>query len=427
MRYGLLILLAAVACTAGRRADTTLVEYADAVWWDGRALATGSRYVRGESFVEPGGALPGRVVDLEGAFVSAPFAEGHNHNLSEALFQAANLEYLSSGVFYVKIPNAHPPSIASIRESLARPDTVDAIFSMGGLSSPGGLVVRLFVNVLAEPIYGGATYEDFAGRAFHEVSNPEQVVAALETLEAHGADFVKATLFYAEDYAREGYDRSTARGLDPTLLPIIVQGARERGWTTTVHVQSAEDFRTAVASGCDEIAHVPGFWWPEDRSPEDHRLTREDAILAARSGTGVVTSTLIPKSEHGSELAGQIREVQRANLHTLIDSGVEIRVGSDLYDRQGTGEIAFPTRSEILNLVELGVFEPPEALARWIDTGRAIFPQRRIACFEPGCEASFLVFDGDPREDLSTLERIRLAVKQGVRLRLRPPAGDVEP
>ena len=56
------------------------------------------------------------------------------------------------------------------------------------------------------------------------------------------------------------------------------------------------------------------------------------------------------------------------------------------------------------------------ALATWIATGRAIFPERKIACFDPGCEASFLIFDHDPRKDITQLLRIRNAVKQGVEI-----------
>jgi len=60
------------------------------------------------------------------------------------------------------------------------------------------------------------------------------------------------------------------------------------------------------------------------------------------------------------------------------------------------------------------VLNAEEVLAIWIATGRAIFPQRKLACFDPGCEASFLIFDHDPREDITELFRIRNAVKQGI-------------
>ena len=47
------------------------------------------------------------------------------------------------------------------------------------------------------------------------------------------------------------------------------------------------------------------------------------------------------------------------------------------------------------------------------DTPRALFPGRRIGCFEPGCEASFLVLGDDPLADLAQVDMPLLRVKQG--------------
>ncbi|MFX7844981.1 hypothetical protein ABTK14_22280, partial [Acinetobacter baumannii] len=47
------------------------------------------------------------------------------------------------------------------------------------------------------------------------------------------------------------------------------------------------------------------------------------------------------------------------------------------------------------------------------DTPRALFPQRKLGCFQPGCEASFLLLGGDPLADLGQLDMPLLRVKQG--------------
>ena len=69
------------------------------------------------------------------------------------------------------------------------------------------------------------------------------------------------------------------------------------------------------------------------------------------------------------------------------------------------------------NKTPIGLFE----LARLLrlattDTARLIFPDRRVGCLAPGCEASFLVLDGNPLEDFSQIRNIRLRVKGGERL-----------
>ncbi len=385
---GILLTLAAAPALV---AEPGLIEYRNATWWDGRSEFTGSRYVRGDRFENFEGVSAESIVDLGGALVIAPFGEGHNHNILRPIFDYANQEYLSNAVFYAKIPGIHPPEIEPIRDLLARADTVDASFSLGMITSPGGHPVGIYVGFLSELLYGGAGYEDFRGLAFHEVASEADVTKAVYALASRGTDFIKTALVYSERF-----DDGFQEGLDPDLLPFLVQESHELGLEVSVHVESAADFRRGVAAGVDEINHLPGFIWGREENVGDHLLTEHDARSAAESGVAVVTTThyanVIGKRYSFPDVAlTQFKHVQRRNLRLLIDAGVEIRIGSDVYDRTGGGEGADPTRGEVENLVALGVFDPERALSVWIDTGRKIFPHRRIACFESGCEASFLV------------------------------------
>jgi len=410
--FAFLICLIDAACSAKVSVDESLTQYTNAIWWDGEKSFAGPMYVNNGIFVAGEDQRPGTTIDLNGAVVTAPFAEGHNHNLMEQLFDDANEAYLEQGVFYVKAPAIYPPAINSVRPRLERPDTVDAIFSMGGLTSLGGHPVSLFVNVLSGSVYEKLAFEDFAGMAFHEIDSLEKIDPALDVIESQGADFVKLFMLYAEDY--EQPDFVQGRGLNPIFVRPIVESAHKRGLPVTAHVQSAYDFGIAVAAGVDEIAHLPGYYWREEHERYRHRITDAEAVATVAAGVAVVTSTLFPQGYADDERKALIRETQVANLRKLLDAGVELRIGSDIYDRKQTGEDRYATRSELLNLVELGVMDASMALATWIATGRAIFPERKIACFDPGCEASFLIFDHDPREDITELLRIRNAVKQGV-------------
>ena len=395
-------------------AEPRLIEYRNATWWDGRSESAGSRYVRGDRFADLENASAEITIDLQGAIVLAPFGEGHNHNIVRPIFDYANQEYLLNGVFYAKIPGIHPPEVDPIRDLLSRADTVDATFSLGMITSPGGHPVGIYVGFLSDLLYRGATFEDFSGLAFHEVASEADVTTAIGALASQGTDFIKTALVYSERF-----DDGFKEGLDPDLLPLLVRKSHDIGVTVSLHVESAEDFRRGVAAGVDEIAHLPGYFWATEDEAADHLLTENDAKRAAESDIAVVTTT------HYTNVIGkrfgipedaleQFKSVQRENLRLLIDADVEIRIGSDVYDRTGNGEGANPTRGEVENLVALGVFDEEKVLSVWIDTGRKIFPQRRIGCFEAGCEASFLVFGADPRKDLMNLDRLKLAVKQGV-------------
>ena len=106
------------------------------------------------------------------------------------------------------------------------------------------------------------------------------------------------------------------------------------------------------------------------------------------------------------ELLARIEAVQKQNLERLKAAGARLLVGSDLF----TGNAL----NELHHLDQLGVLDKA-ALLRLasVDTPRALFPQRKLGCFQPGCEASFLVLAGNPLEDLAALDKPLLRIKQG--------------
>ncbi|MCS6625411.1 hypothetical protein N0B44_21090 [Roseibacterium beibuensis] len=48
-----------------------------------------------------------------------------------------------------------------------------------------------------------------------------------------------------------------------------------------------------------------------------------------------------------------------------------------------------------------------------LSTAAVLFPERRIGCFEPGCEADVLVLQEDPMADIRVLRRIDRRVMAG--------------
>ena len=66
------------------------------------------------------------------------------------------------------------------------------------------------------------------------------------------------------------------------------------------------------------------------------------------------------------------------------------------------------------HLQGLAVFSNAELLRiATIDTARALYPKRRLGCFEPGCEASFLLLSSNPLLDMEAVGQPMLRVKQG--------------
>ena len=421
-----LLLSSLVAC--GRDApppepDASLTAYVNAMVWnpdayggdhilDGEAFVPGTIHVRGGVIVDPGDAAAGTTVDLEGAFVIPPLGEAHNHNLdAPAGVKAVSDLYMKDGIFYVKNPNSVAMYSTPAREKLAGNDTVDAVFSMGGITVTGGHPEMLYVNMLSNfPAYRGWTREDFDGQAFHTADSGEEIEEVVERLVAQEPDFVKTyLLFTAErDDPPTLDDMIEFKGLAPDIYAETVAAVQARGLRVSTHVETADDFAIAVTAGADEINHLPGYFWAEGKGEETYLIPEDVVREAADKGITVVTTTGISKDFYrgrADELAA-LQATQARNLTNLLEAGVPVVVGSDNY--------MTTSRFEADNLVALGL-SPSTALKLWIDTPKlSIFPERNISCLDPGCEASFIAMTADPSESLDALDTITTRVKAGV-------------
>jgi len=388
----------------------------DGFWFTGSGFEVRTMYVQAGRFVEHA-AAPDSVVDLGGGYVVAPFGEAHNHNVDPGGWDRLHDTYLRSGVFYILNPNNLPRVKDALEAGLSRPGSPDVLFSNGGITGPGGHPIGVAQANIAR---GSWDDNEGEGAFFHSVSESGDLDEVWPRLLATNPGIVKVYLLYAEEYeARLSDDRTVGwRGLDPELVPEVVSRAQAAGLRVMAHVESAQDFRVAVAAGVDLVAHVPGFRGDETASlpdPSRYQISAEDAGLAARTQVVVVT-TLAGLAEFASErgdhrLRSAADRLARANLAILQEAGVPIAIGSDLYDDTSV--------REALYLATLGVLDHSALLRSWSETTpRAIFPDREIGCLAPGCEASFLVLEGDPLEDFGNVTRLRRAVKEGQSLAL---------
>lgn len=377
-------------------------------WFDGKTFSARTLCAADGVFVarRPAGA---RTIDLGGGYVVPPFGEAHNHNVEEsARLEETIRGYLAAGVFYVKNPNSLPRTTP--RAAVNRPDSIDAIFAMGGFTGkeghPAGVMKRNIDR-------GAATNADADGAFYFEVASREDVDRKWPVLMAARPDFVKTYLVYSEEYAARKNDpaKFAWKGLDPALLPEIVRRAHAAGLRVSAHVETAADFHVAVEAGVDEINHLPGFRAEGNElalyTAGRFRIDPRDAKRAARRGIIVVTTSGSALSAAAADPSRRIvRDTIVENLQLLRKHGVKLAIGSDDY-RKGVVP-------EVMALRDLGIFTSAELLDLWSRrTAEAIFPKRRLGQLRAGYEASFLVLEGDPLRDFTSVTRIRMRVKQG--------------
>lgn len=392
-------------------------EFRNGRWFDGKAFQPGARYTVGGRLGDRRPATVDSVIDLAGAYVVPAFGEDHNHNAVPSDTGIAH-RYLRDGIFYVKNPDNLPREKANAAGRFNVPTSIDVAFANGGLTGPGGHPIELVQRNVAR---GSWKPSDGEGGFLYTIGSAAELDERWPAILASHPDFIKTYLLFSEEYAQRLADTSTIgwRGLDPALLSWIVRKAHDAGLRVTTHVETAADFRNAVAARVDEINHLPGFR-PEGndlsgyRKLDRYRLTAADARSAAGSHVTVATTVsevveilkpMLSGSGADDMMARDVLTMLATNLRLLRDAGVNVVIGSDRYRTTSL--------PEVMGVRELGVFSDTTLLRMWsVATPRAVFPNRKFGT-APGDEASFLVLDGNPLDDFMNVERIRMRVKEG--------------
>jgi len=414
-------LFAVLLLALSNPAPAESVEWRNGLWFDGARFIGGNRYSVDGVFAARRPDPIDRTVELGGRHVVPAYGEAHHHGIdsSDGLDDKI-IVFLEAGIFYVKNPNAIPDLLTpAVRAKLNRPDSIDIVFSNGGLTSPGGHPVPLYEYMASLGVFKGLGPEKMEDRAYFTIGSEQELELKWPKILAGRPDFIKTFLLFSEEYeGREPLHRVTDgkphRGLDPHILKSVVERAHAAGLRVSTHVDTARDFENAVDAGVDEINHLPQ---PDQRFSADlsayviseavaRRAAARRITVVTTAGTTERLSPSIP-----AEWLPAMRANQAANIRLLERVGVRLAIGSDGIQ----GERRFVTaRDEVRFLARNRMMTPLELLRAWsIDTPRAIFPERKLGALDSGYEASFLVLNGNPLEDPENLHRIGMRVKSG--------------
>ena len=228
---------------------------------------------------------------------------------------------------------------------------------------------------------------------------PDQLVAEVERQVAAGDGWVKI--------AADWIDRD-AGDLTPTFpdwaLAAGIARAHELGARVAAHVFGEEALTGLIAAGVDSIEHGTGL--------------TDDLIAAARAAGSAVVPTLInidnfPQIALGGAgkypaYAAHMRALfasSRERIRSAWEAGVPVYAGTDSGGSLPHGLI----RSEILALVGAGIPQADViAQASWRARTWLGLPG-----LDEGAEADLVVYDADPRVDLSAMMSPRRIVLRG--------------
>jgi len=364
-------------------------------WFDGKTFNPKTVYsINGVFSFKYKGKIDS-TVDLQQSYVIPPFAEAHTHQFLDLMNYKEQIEdYLGKGIFYAKNLNSLPRFTILVRPFINNQKGVDVSFANGGLTATGGHPVQIFDGLAQSGAIPNITVADMPNQAYFIIDDENDLRKKWQQIIDGKPDFIKAYLEHSEEYdlRKTNAKYFGKRGLNPKLLPKIVEKAHRDNLRVSVHINTAQDFHNAVIAGVDEIAHLPLA-----------RISEADALLAAKKKIWVVTTTL---SHRETDQIKDLDNIHRDNLKLFYKAGVKIALGTD---NMPTGVV-----EEAENIYRLKVFDNLTLLKIWTEnTPQTIFPTRKIGFLNDGYEASFVALKGNPIEDFSNIRKITMRFKQG--------------
>ncbi|MCB0550143.1 MAG: amidohydrolase family protein, partial [Phaeodactylibacter sp.] len=230
-----------------------------------------------------------------------------------------------------------------------------------------------------------------------EAADGEALIRVVRDQIGKGADFIKV---YA-DY-RWGPNGEAMPTFLQEELEMIVKVARSSGRGVVAHAATAEGMRRAALAGVETIEHGDGG------TDEVFRLMKErgvalcptlaagDAILRYRGWDGN------PETE-----PERIKQ-KRKSFKLALESGVTIVAGGDV----GVFDHGENVR-ELELMVEYGM-KPLNVLRSVTAVNAEALHLMELGRIRPGLLADLIVVEGNPLEDISTLRKVKLVMKDGM-------------
>ena len=262
-----------------------------------------------------------------------------------------------------------------------------------------GLVIGPRMQVATRGIAAVGQYEPFGispdlkdfPTGAQMVSGPEDARRAVREQVGHGADLIKV---YAD-------------WLYPTLtvaeMQVIVEEAHKANRKVAAHATTAEGIRNAVLAGVDSIEHG----YQADRA--DLELMKQKGVYLVPTLSGTDAHFAKKPEDFASPKAKAYLEAIKRTLAMAKQIGVKVAGGSDPESAARHGKNA----EELQSMTRRGLTAIEAIRAATANAADLIGWTDDIGAIEPGKFADLVAVQGDPVQDIASLQHIRFVMKGG--------------
>jgi imidazolonepropionase-like amidohydrolase/ABC-type multidrug transport system permease subunit len=431
-----------------RRSRSRLIRNARLFLGDGSVVESGSILVRGGKIaeiytgtppdpkelnadpIEASGktVLPG-LVDVHVHLVAPGGVPDASYRPSARWDEGSLAAYLYAGVTAVKSVGDLLNDVLQARTIVNSGQRLGAeLFLVGPLfTAENGHGTEYFKQVPAQ-------YRDQALAQFARLpKTPEEARTMVDDLKKQGVDGVKAVL-------ESGSGGAVFNRLDPNILNAIAAESRAKNLPITVHTGDARDVADALKAGVNGIEHgsfrerIPDELFAQMAKAGvayDPTLSVAEGISDFRSGKFDLLSRSLVQQVGPKDLLVATRNAMTSPNFKKSDFPISLEIGKDNLLRAWKAGVMLVTGSDagnplvfhgptIQREVELWVAAgiPPEVALRAATSQSAKFLRAgdRFGTLRKGMEATMLVVEGNPLQDIHAVNAISFVIFKGERV-----------
>ena len=360
-----------------------------------------------------GGAVPAgaEVVDLGNRTLLPGLLDCHVHlTIQAGLSEMTRLKHSKASQVIDGVVNAQKVLLAgftTVRDCGSGTDFGDVALrdaiNNGEIEGP-----HLFVSGGALSITGGhGDTNGFPGDIHFDQANlvdsPAQAVRTVREWRKRGVDQIK---IMATGGVLSNHDDPGAPSFSPEEFRAIVQEANRRGMDVCAHAHGDQGILEATLAGVRSIEH-------------GSLLSPATATEMKKRGTFLVPtlfaleSILLPGNplhipEGSLVKARALLPLRRAGFKAALDAGVLVAYGTDIG--------VFPheqVAADFRYLVSYGMTPLQAIQSATLTAAQLLRLEDRAGTLQPGKWADIIAVDGNPLEDVTTLEQVRFVMKGG--------------
>ena len=437
-----------------RRGRSWLIQDARIFVGDGKVIERGSVLVRKGKIekIYEGAAPEAKSLDAEpieaaGKTVLPGLIDAHVHLGATGGFyedwskfdakksaERALKAYLYSGVTAVRSVADEVDKMLELRQPFATGEKLGAELLLCGpiFTTDGGHGTQ-FAKFLPEPMRPA-----FSDQFIRTPNSPEEAQRQVDELAAKGVDAIKGVL-------ESGSAGMPFNRMDMTILRAVAEQAQAEKLPIAIHTGSSQDVADAVALGADSVEHgsfvdeIPETTFAEMKAKgvafNPTLSVAEGYTSFARGNTDLLKRSLVQQVAPKDLLEGTERAATGEQLAAVREGirhhPISLEQGSRNLLRAWQAGVTLVTGSDAGNFLVLHGPTVQREVELWVAAGipaevalqaatanaaKLLRIDSRVGTISQGKEATLLVVDGNPLEDVRALSAISVVMMKGERV-----------